>query len=138
MKISDILPADTEKLFSICKYYDYPFKFICRLDLMDRTELPLTDQIAYLIDNYKYNKTLSSGIYSGYAKNYESDIKPLAMDFIDKFGLSPKDLEMYNLSTCMKTYELFKNEGRLSEFDDSDSLDFVKSRGMEFVVERNI
>jgi len=139
-KEEEVLVADIEKLFSVFRYYEYSIKVIGRLDLNEgEVELGTDDQIAYVIDNFRFNDTGTSGFYSGYAKMYSYQETPLAMDFIGIFGLNKSDMDSYDLmDISSQSYEIFKNEGRLNTFDDSNARSFIESRGMKFIIERFI
>jgi hypothetical protein len=130
---------DVENLFSIFKYYEYTFDIIGRIDLGDaEVTMPEADQTAYVVDNFKFNETGSSGFYAGYGINYDFESKPLVMDFFNFFSLTPEEYEKYELSTSKETYDLFKSEGQLDNFDDSLPIEYIRARGMKFSIYRNI
>jgi hypothetical protein len=138
-KESDIIQRDVEHLFSIFDYYNYPIKIVGRLDLNGQVYEEVTDdQVAYVLCSYDGNNTNTSGFYSGYAKLYDISRKPLAMDFLEYFNLSPAQLSAFDLEVSMRTYVAYTKENRLNDFDDTIPLEFLKSRKMEFVVERTV
>jgi hypothetical protein len=134
----NVTTGDVDYLTSVLKFYNYQLKVIGRLDLIGKeVELSTDDQMAYLIDNFRDNSTETDCFYTGYGNSYGSSSIPKVMDFIGTFNLSQKQIESYDeLSISKKTYDLFKSEGRLNDFNDSIPYEFIRSRGMEFIIER--
>jgi hypothetical protein len=60
------------------------------------------------------------------------------MDFIGYFNMTADQISAFDLDIPMKTYLTYKSEDRLNDFDDTIPLEFIKSRKMEFVIERTV